>query len=85
MVKKINPVSSSVFYNLKDNTKEIKSYTTDLLEMVRKEFYKKNLNRYDYEKFVNYLTCLKLQVDDMSTNLDKVIDNAKGSLLDIKI
>ena len=57
-----------------DDTKVIKSYSEQLLALVRKEFIKRNIELYDYERFINILTCLNLQTDTIKEDLNCYIN-----------
>lgn len=57
-----------------DNTR-VKSYANDLLTLVRKEFITRKISTYDYERFVNILTCLCLQTDESKREIDFFINH----------
>lgn len=63
-----------------DDTNRIKVYSEQLLLLVRKEFSKRNIDLYDYKRFINTLTCLSLQADLIKQDLNIYIN--KGGLLD---
>lgn len=68
-----------------DDTKIIKGYSEQLLAMIRKEFSKRNINLYDYERFINILTCLNLQTNRIKEDLDCYINKKTYRHMDIKL
>ena len=53
-----------------DDTTKIKIYSEKLLSLVKKQFITRKINQYDYENFINILTCLCLQTDEIREALD---------------
>lgn len=73
---------------LYDDTRNLRIYNEQLLTLVLKEFYKRNISKYDYERFINLLTCINLQVDLMKEKLDDLINSSvktPGLKVDYKI
>lgn len=68
-----------------DDTKRIKVYSEQLLTLVRKEFSKRNINLYDYERFINILTCLTLQTDTIKEDLNDYINKKAYRRINFKI
>jgi hypothetical protein len=58
---------------ISDENKRIKYYSNQLLDLVKKEFATRKINMYDYERFINILTCLNLTVDDTRKEIDEFI------------
>lgn len=58
---------------ISDENKRIKYYSSQLLELVKKEFATRRIDMYDYERFINILTCLNLTVDDTRKDIDDFI------------
>lgn len=58
---------------ISDENKRIQYYSNQLLDLVKKEFRTRKINVYDYERFVNILTCLNLTVDDTRKDIDEFI------------
>lgn len=73
--------------NLHDDTKAIIAYKEQLLNLVKKEFYKRNIDKYDYERFINILTCLSLLTDDMRYKINDFIEreSRKHVFIDVRI
>lgn len=55
-----------------ENTK-ISAYSKELLILVQKEFRTRKINIYDYERFINLLTCLNLQTESTRKNIEQFI------------
>lgn len=89
MTKQVNYKHSLLFVaaSLHDDTKSISIYKEQLLTLVKKEFYMRNIDKYDYERFVNILTCLSLLTDDMKNKLNDFIDreSKKSIYIDVRI
>lgn len=58
---------------ISDENKRIKQYSNQLLDLVKKEFATRRIDMYDYERFINILTCLNLTVDDTRKDIDDFI------------
>lgn len=58
---------------ISDENKRIKYYSSQLLELVKKEFRTRKIDIYDYERFVNILTCLNLTADDSRNAINDFI------------
>lgn len=56
-----------------DDNRRIKFYSNELLALVKKEFRLNKITQYDYEKFINLLTCLNLQTDETRNQIDRFI------------
>lgn len=69
-----------------DNTR-IKSYSKDLLDLVKKEFATRKIDLYDYERFINILTCLNLQTEETKKEIDSFIRqyNFVQPLIDVRV
>lgn len=89
MTKQVNYRYSLLYVaaNLHDDTKSISLYKEQLLTLVKKEFYKRNIDKYDYERFINILTCLSLLTDDMKNKLNDIIEreSKKKNHIDVRI
>ena len=89
MANQINYKNSLIYVaaNLHDDTKAIIAYKEQLLNLVRKEFYKRNIDKYDYERFINILTCLSLLTDDMKCKINDFIEreSRKHTYIDVRI
>lgn len=57
-----------------DDVRRIRAYSEQLLSLVKKEFRIRKINQYDYEQFINYLTCLNLQTDETKYEIERFID-----------
>lgn len=68
-----------------DDVNRVQLYSKQLLAIVRKEFSKRNINIYDYERFINVLTCLNLQVDEIKDDVNTYINRKTDRHIDIKI
>jgi hypothetical protein len=58
---------------ISDENKRIKYYSNQLFDLVKKEFATRRIDMYDYERFINILTCLNLTVDDTRKDIDDFI------------
>jgi hypothetical protein len=72
-----------------DDTQTLESYNKQILELAQKEFYKKHIDFYGYERFVNIIQCMNLQIENLKQNLDWLIGANRTSTpegrFDIKI
>lgn len=63
-----------------DDTNALKVYNNQLIEVVKKEYCKRNLDIYSYERLINILTCVNLHVDEMKNKLNDFIE-VQGKLM----
>jgi len=56
-----------------DDNKRIDSYSNQLLELIKKQFRTRTIDKYDYERFINLLTCLKLQTEESRKDINDFI------------
>ncbi|MEF7566341.1 hypothetical protein V4V35_25460 [Bacillus infantis] len=56
-----------------DDHRRIHHYSEQLLKLVKKEFSLRKIDKYDYERFINILTCLSLQSDEIRQDLSELI------------
>ncbi|AIF45737.1 hypothetical protein [Virgibacillus sp. SK37] len=52
------------------DTRKVKGFSQQLLDMARKEFINRNINEQDYSKMIDLLTCLNLQSQEMSFEVE---------------
>lgn len=64
-----------------ESTVRINKYADMLLELIKKEFSTKAINTYDYEHFINLLTCLKLQNHEVRSDLNDLIKKQTKRIL----
>jgi hypothetical protein len=64
----------SIASKIHEDTGRIKLYSEQLLALVRKEFRTQKINMYDYERFINILTCLNLQTDETRESIKEFIN-----------
>jgi hypothetical protein len=57
-----------------DDTHAIREYNSHILGLIRKEYYKKNIDFPSYERFVNVLTCTNLHLEEMKEKLNSFIE-----------
>lgn len=62
---------------LHDANKRIDYYSNQLLELIKKEFRTRAIDKYDYERFINILTCLKLQTEESRKDVEDFIRRTK--------
>lgn len=60
-----------------DDNKRIDSYSNQLLELIKKQFRTRAIDKYDYERFINLLTCLKLQTEESRNDINDFIRDYK--------
>ncbi|MGD6940946.1 hypothetical protein ACQCT6_02760 [Cytobacillus gottheilii] len=60
-----------------DDTTRIRNYSEQLLSLVRKQFSTRKIDKYDYERFINILTCLNLQTDSVKSDIESLINREK--------
>lgn len=70
---------------LYDDAHSLRNYNSQILELVRKEYYKKNIDFHTYERFVNVLTCTNLHIDEMKEKLNKFIELTGTGTLGMKV
>ncbi|MDP4086031.1 MAG: hypothetical protein Q8934_15615 [Bacillota bacterium] len=58
---------------LYDDTQSIREYNKQILGLVRKEYYTKKIDFRSYERFINILTCINLQIDEIKEKLNEFI------------
>lgn len=56
-----------------DDNKRIDLYSSQLLELIKKQFRTRTIDKYDYERFINLLTCLKLQTEESRKDINDFI------------
>ncbi|WP_282154817.1 hypothetical protein [Cytobacillus gottheilii] len=57
-----------------DDTTRVRNYSEQLLSLVRKQFSTRKIDKYDYERFINILTCLNLQTDSVKSDIESLIN-----------
>lgn len=69
-----------------DNTR-ISYYSNQLLTLVQTQFRTRKIDKYDYERFINILTCLTLQTDESKRKIDDYIrkEQSKYVSIDYKV
>jgi hypothetical protein len=60
-----------------DDNKRIDSYSNQLLELIKKQFRTRSIDKYDYERLINVLTCLKLQTEESRKDINDFIRDYK--------
>jgi hypothetical protein len=68
-----------------DDNKRISVYADQLLTLVKKEFRTKKIDVYDYERFINVLTCLNLQTEETRKNIETFIQRVTNKRFQIDI
>ncbi|MFC5732181.1 hypothetical protein [Cytobacillus gottheilii] len=70
-----------------DDTTRIRNYSEQLLSLVRKQFSTRKIDKYDYERFINILTCLNLQTESVKSDLVSLINREKPRKIhfDVKV
>ncbi len=69
-----------------DDNKRIDSYSNQLLELIKKQFRTRAIDKYDYERFINLLTCLKLQTEESRNDInDSIRDYKHYPQIDVRI
>ena len=71
---------------LYDDTLALKEYNTKILELIRSEYYKKHIDFYGYERFINLLQVINLHLDEMKVKMDGLLNvhTLPGMKIDIK-
>jgi hypothetical protein len=70
---------------LYDDTHALRDYHDQILGLIRKEYYKKNIDFPSYERFVNVLTCTNLHIEDMKEKLNSFIELTGSGTLGMKV
>ncbi|MBG9585541.1 hypothetical protein [Cytobacillus firmus] len=70
---------------LHDDNKRIDLYSNQLLELIKKEFRTKAIDKYDYERFINILSCLKLQTEESRKYVEDFIRRTKLNKISIDL
>lgn len=68
-----------------DDNKRIDFYSNQLLELIKKEFRTRAIDKYDYERFINILTCLKLQTEESRKDVEDFIRRNKLISIDLRV
>jgi hypothetical protein len=70
---------------LYDETHALRQYNEQILNLVRKEYYKKSIDFPSYERFVNVLTCTNLHIEEMKEKLNGFIEFNGTGVSGIKV
>jgi hypothetical protein len=66
---------------LYDDASALKTYNAQILSLAQTEFYKKNIDFYGYERFVNVIQVMGLQIEQLQNKLNDFIEiNGPGSM-----
>jgi hypothetical protein len=70
-----------------DDHRRINHYSEQLLKLVKKEFSLRKIDMYDYERFINILTCLSLQSEEIRKDLGELIRQQvdKSQHIDLRV
>jgi len=69
-----------------DDNKRIDSYSNQLLDLIKKQFRTRAIDKYDYERFINLLTCLKLQTEESRKEINDFIKQSQHyPSIDLKV
>lgn len=69
-----------------DDNKRIDLYSTQLLDLIKKQFRTRAIDKYDYERFINLLTCLKLQTEESRQDINDFIRETNNySSIDVRV
>ncbi|MGG5253518.1 hypothetical protein ACQYAD_08485 [Neobacillus sp. SM06] len=71
---------------LYDDTLALKEYNKKILELIRSEYYKKHIDFYGYERFINLLQVMNLHLDEMKIKMDSIVEanTFPGMRIDVK-
>jgi DUF917 family protein len=82
-LKKDYLYSSALHFKLNINTVKLSlEHIEDLTRSIRKEFMLGHINIYGYERMINLLTCVQLQLEDLNKQNKKFI--SEGTYFDKK-
>lgn len=72
---------------LLDQSIEANSYSEKLMSLIQQFFRTRKINHYDYEKFVNILTCHQLLTNDIKKKLEVYIveETNKRIHIDVRV
>lgn len=70
---------------LLDKAAEANSYSEKLRILIQSVFRTKKINRYEYERMINILTCNKLLTEDIKGNLERYIVNESNRQIRIDV
>lgn len=72
---------------LYDDTNAIKQYNDQMLNLVKSEYTKKNIDFYKYEHFINIIQITSLRLDEMKDKMNRLIDKQAhpGLKMDVSV
>lgn len=77
--------ATRVAAKIHEDNRRISFYSKNLLAMIQKQFRLNKINKYDYESFVNHLTCLDLQTEESRKDLERFIEEEMQKQIKIDV